>query len=332
MNTSWDVIIIGGGSAGLSAALMLGRSRRRVLVVDQARPRNRFATHMHGVLGRDHTSPLDLLADGRRELARYDTVEVRTRGVASAARIGDGTEGGTQGSTEGGTEPGFEVVLDSGETHITRRMLLATGLRDELPSIPGLAEQWGRSVVVCPYCDGWEVRDRRIAILAANPMSTHQAQLMRQLSADVTYLVNGSELPDELRSALLARGIVIEERLVASIETDAGDALTAVRLADGASVPVDAIFAGPAPAPLDELARELGATVVDRQGSSWLDVDPMGRTSIPGLWAAGNVTDARSSVPISMAAGNMVGAGLNADLVEEEVREALTLMPALPVE
>ncbi|KQQ92769.1 hypothetical protein ASF62_13185 [Leifsonia sp. Leaf325] len=332
MNTSWDVIIIGGGSAGLSAALMLGRSRRRVLVVDQARPRNRFAAHMHGVLGRDHTSPLDLLADGRRELARYDSVEVHSGGVASATRIGEGTEGGAKGATEAGAEPGFKVVLDSGETHSTRRMLLATGLRDDLPSIPGLAEQWGRGVVVCPYCDGWEVRDRRIAILAAGPMSTHQAQLMRQLSADVTYLVNGSELPDDLRSALLARGIAVEERPVASIDTDAADTLTAVRLADGASVPVDAIFAAPTPAPLDALARDLGAVVVDRQGSSWLDVDPMGRTSVPGLWAAGNVTDARSSVPFSMAAGNMAGAGLNADLVEDDIREALALMPAPPVE
>ncbi|KQX05540.1 MULTISPECIES: NAD(P)/FAD-dependent oxidoreductase [unclassified Leifsonia] len=315
MNTSWDVIIVGGGSAGLSAALMLGRSRRRVLVVDQARPRNRFAAHMHGVLGRDHTSPLDLLADGRRELERYDTVAMRTGEVASVTRTGDESA------------PGFEVVLDSGETHVTRRMLLATGLRDDLPGIPGLAEQWGRGVVVCPYCDGWEVRDRRIAVLAGGPTSTHQALLMRQLSTDVTYLVNGTELPDELRSALRARGIVVEERAVVAIETDAADTLSAVRLADGASVAADIIFAAPTPHPLDEIARELGASVVDRQGSTWIDVDPMGRTSVPGLWAAGNVTDARSSVPLAMAAGNMAGAGLNADLVEDDVRQALATPP-----
>ncbi|MET0974131.1 MAG: NAD(P)/FAD-dependent oxidoreductase, partial [Leifsonia sp.] len=269
-------------------------------------PRNRFAAHMHGVLGRDHTSPLDLLADGRRELARYDTVEVRTGGIASATVV-DG---------------GFDVVLDSGATLGTRRILLATGLRDDLPAIPGLAEQWGRGVVVCPYCDGWEVRDRRIAIIAGGPTSTHQAQLMRQLSADVTYVVNGSSLPDESRVGLLARGIAIEERAAAAIETDVDDSLTGIRLADGTLLAVDAVFAAPRPQPLDALARSLGATIVDRQGASWLDVDAMGRTSVPGLWAAGNVTDARSSVPFAMAAGNMAGAGLNADLVDEDVRAA----------
>lgn len=312
MNTTWDVIIVGGGSAGLSAAIMLGRLRRRVLVIDEGRPRNRVAAHMHGVLGRDHTSPLELLADGRRELERYDSVTVHADGVVTAAPLDDG----------------FEVVLRSGAVHRTRRMLLATGLRDELPDISGLAEQWGRGVVVCPYCDGWEMRDRRIAILAGGAASTHQAQLMRQLSEDVTYLVNGSDLPDEAHAALVARGIAVEDRLVAGVESDAVGTLKAVRLADGTAVPADAVFAAPTPTPADGLARSLGARVVDRQGASWLDVDPMGRTSVPGLWAAGNVTDARSSVPFAMAAGNMAGAGLNADLVEEDVLAALATLAA----
>ncbi|THG32116.1 NAD(P)/FAD-dependent oxidoreductase [Glaciibacter flavus] len=306
-NDTWDVIIIGGGSAGLSAALMLGRSRRRVLVLDDGKPRNRFVAHMHGVLGRDHTSPLALLADGRAELARYDSVEVRDASVSTARAHASG----------------FSVELDPGATHRSRRLLVASGLRDQLPDIPGLADQWGRGVVICPYCDGWEVRDRRIVVIAGGPASTHQAQLMRQLSNSVSYLVNGSELPDEAAAGLRARGITIDDRPIAAIVTDAGDVLTGIRFADGSVLDADAVFAGPLPMPNDALLRALGANVVERQGTEWVEVDGFGRTSVPGLWATGNITDGRSSVPYAMSAGNMAGAGLNADLVEEDVRISL---------
>lgn len=308
--SNWDVLIVGGGSAGLSAALMLGRSRRRVLVVDEGRPRNRFAGHMHGVLGRDHTSPLDLLAAGRAELERYDGVVIRPGVVAEAT-----------GSVEGG---GFEIVLHDGERHRARRMLVAAGLRDELPGIPGLAEQWGRGAFVCPYCDGWEARDRRVAVIATSPANAHQAQLMRQLSPQVTFYRHGVDLPPDVRAGLLARGIGLDERAVAEVVADEQGRLRGIRLADGTDVAVDAIFVGPTPRPNDAILLALGAATAEQpMGGAWVAVDAMGRTSVPGLWAAGNVTDGRASVPFAMAAGNMAGAAVNADLVEEEVREAV---------
>ncbi|GAA1778914.1 NAD(P)/FAD-dependent oxidoreductase [Agromyces lapidis] len=311
--TTWDVIIIGGGSAGLSAALMLGRSRRRVLVLDEGRPRNRFAGHMHGVLGRDHSSPLALLADGRAELERYDGVAVRS-GVVVAAH---------------GSAPAFTIELADGERLHARRLLVASGLRDALPSIRGLAEQWGRGAFACPYCDGWEARDRRVAVLAASAAQVHQAQLMRQLTARVTVFAHGVELPDEARAGLLARGIEIEERAVAEILADERGSLRGIRLDDGTELASDAIFAGPAPEPNDPVLRQLGADrAAHPMGGEFAAVDAMGRTSVPGVWAAGNVTDPRSSVPYAMAAGSMAGAAINADLVEEEVRAALAASAA----
>lgn len=309
MQNSWDVIIIGGGSAGLSAALMLGRSRRQVLVLDEGLPRNRFAGHMHGVLGRDHTSPLDLIAAGRTELGRYEGVVVRAGDVVAASAVARG----------------FEVVLGDGERHEGRRMLVATGLRDDLPPIPGLAEQWGRGAFVCPYCDGWEQRDRRIAVLATSEANTHQAQLMRQLSPHVTFFGHGVDLSDEARAGLLARGIEIEERAVAAVVADEQGRLSGIRLADGTDAPADAIFVGPDPVPNDATLRALGAeTAAHPSGRDFVVVDELGRTSVPGLWAAGNITDPRSSVPFAMAAGNMAGAAINADLIEDEVRVAVT--------
>lgn len=307
-HTTWDAIIVGGGSAGLSAALMLGRSRRRVLVVDDGRPRNRFAGHMHGVLGRDHTSPLDLLAAGRAELGRYEGAVVRPGNVAEASAV-DG---------------GFEVVLDDGDRHEGRRMLVATGLRDDLPQIPGLAEQWGRGAFVCPYCDGWEHRDHRVAVLATSAANVHQAQLMRQLSDDVTFFGHGIDLPPEARAGLVARGIRIEERPVARVVADEEGRLRGIRLDDGTDAAADAIFVGPTPVANDATLRVLDArTAPHPMGGEFVEVDAMGRTSVPGLWAAGNVTDPRSSVPFAMAAGNLAGAAINADLVEEEVRVAI---------
>jgi thioredoxin reductase len=321
-NNSWDVIIIGGGSAGLSAALMLGRARRRVLVLDGGAPRNRFAPHMHGVLGHDGRPPLDLLAAGRAELERYSvvvasadvhsadvaTVDVQSADVAAAPRSGD---------------PGFAVSLPTGERHLARRLLVATGMRDVLPDIPGLAEQWGTGAVVCPYCDGWEVRDRRIAVIATGPMSTHQAQLLRQWSPDVTYFVNGVELPAEAHAALVARGIAVESREVARVVADEQGRLRGIRLADCSELAVDAVFLQPLPVPNDGPLRGLGAETAGHLGVDWVAVDETGRTSVPGVWAAGNVVSARSTVPLASAAGNLAGATINADLIEEEIRRAV---------
>jgi thioredoxin reductase len=311
MQTSWDVIIAGGGSAGLSAALMLGRMRRHVLVVDAGEPRNRFAGHMHGVLGRDHTSPLDLLAAGRADLARYQTVAFADGEVAEASAL------------EGG---GFSVTLADGAQHETKRMLLATGLRDELPEVRGLTEQWGRGAFLCPYCDGWEHRDRRIAVIATTPMYLHATQMLRQLSDEVTLFAHGLELAPEARAGLVARGIAIEERPVASVVADGQRMLRGIRLTDGTELPAEVIFVSPTPVPNDGALRALGAEfAVGPDGVEWVQVDAMGRTSVPGVWAAGNVTDGRSSVPYAMSAGSMAGAAINADLVEQEVRAAVAV-------
>ncbi|GAA1059158.1 NAD(P)/FAD-dependent oxidoreductase [Agromyces bracchium] len=311
---AWDVVIVGGGSAGLSAALMLGRSRRSVLVVDGGRPRNAPAQHMHGVLGRDHTSPLDLLAAGRAELTRYDVV-VESGEVADAAEVE--TDAGEPGG------PSFEVVLDSGERHLARRLLVATGLRDELPDIPGLAEQWGRGVVLCPYCDGWEVRDRRIAVIASSAANAHQAQLMRQLSADVVFCTQGAVLAPAARSGLDARGIVVEDRRVIEVFADGGGRLRGIRLEDGSEWEADAVFVAPKAVPHDDLLRRLRARSMRQGGVDQVLVDEDGRTSVRGLYAAGNVVGAKSSVPWAMSSGSLTGAAINADLVDEDVRNAL---------
>ena len=317
-NDSWDAIIIGGGSGGLSAALMLVRARRRVLVVDSGAPRNRFAAHMHGVIGRDGWSPLDLLAAGRAEIERYGGVVVPTDVVA----------------VEPTAEPahaGFDVTLGTGERHHARRLLIATGLRDELPDIPGLAEQWGRAAFVCPYCDGWEWRDRRIAVLATGPMSPHQAQMLRQWSSDVTFVTNEAALTDDATGELTARGIVIEPRAVAGTSTDADGRLSGIRFADGDTAAVDVIFLHPRVIPNDGLLRSLGAETAPGQGGvRWVEVDETGRTSIPGVWAVGNVVNPSASVPLASGAGNIAGATINADLIEEEIRLAVAATTLTP--
>lgn len=304
---TWDVIIVGAGSGGLSAALMLGRARRRVLVVDGGAPRNGVAAHMHGVLGRDGWSPLELVTTGRAEVERYGVV-VTPGEVVSAERA----------------ESGFAVDLGSGERHLARRMLVATGLRDELPEIPGLAEQWGTGAVVCPYCDGWEVRDQRIAVLATGPMSTHQAQMLRQWSPQVTFLTNARELTEADAAPLIARGIAIERRAITDVSADAEGRLRGIRLADGDIVPVDSIFLHPRVVPNDALLRGLGAATTESFGGApWVEVDATGRTSVPTLWAVGNVVNPSASVPVASGLGNVAGATINADLIEEEIRDAL---------
>ncbi|UIP57807.1 NAD(P)/FAD-dependent oxidoreductase [Agromyces marinus] len=314
----WDVIVVGGGSAGLSAALMLGRSRRRVLVVDSGRPRSRAAAHMHGVLGRDHTSPADLLSAGRAELTRYD-VATRSGEVADAAVLE-----ADAAAARGLDGIAFEVVLDSGERLVARRVLVATGLVDELPEIPGLSEQWGRGVVLCPYCDGWEVRDRRIAVIASSAENAHQAQLMRQLSEHVTFCTQGVVLPPATRDALDARGIAIEERPVVEVLSGDDDALRGIRFEDGDELAAQAVFVAPRTVANDEVLVGLGARSMRQGGARRVLIDEEGRTSVRGVYAAGNVTGPRSSVPWTMATGSIAGTSINADLVDEDVTLAVS--------
>ncbi|MFF1571685.1 NAD(P)/FAD-dependent oxidoreductase [Leifsonia sp. NPDC058292] len=299
--SSWDVIIVGGGSAGLSAALMLVRARRRVLVLDAGEPRNRVAPHMHGVLGRDGTSPLQLLADGRREVEGYGGRVLSARATA-AEREG----------------AGFVVTTDDGSRFTARRLVVATGMRDELLPVPGLAEQWGTGVVTCPYCDGWEVRDRRIAVVATDEHGPLKAQLLRQWSADVMLFTNGEPEPAEpQRAALTARGIRVEARPIARV-VDENGRLAAIELTDGERIPVDAIFANPAPLP--------SSALLDALDPAWSVADPSGRTTIPGVWVAGNVANPAATVPVSMASGAQAGAMANFELVEEDVADALWAM------
>lgn len=304
--TDADVLIIGAGSAGLSGALMLARSRRSVIVLDGGAPRNAPAAHMHGVLGRDGWSPLDLVATGREEVARYGAVVERRQAIA-VRRHG----------------AAFAVTLGEDDVRTARRLLFAGGLHDELPAIPGLAEHWGAGVAHCPYCDGWEVRDGRLAVVATGAASIHQAQLLRQLSSHVTYFVEGTELAEADLAALIARGIRVETRRVASVAS-VGGTVTAAHLHDGTDIPVDAFFVRPRALPADQLLHELGAaSSLGADGHSWITVDATGRTSIPGVWAAGNVVNPAATVPVSAAAGSTAGAAINADLVEDEIQAAL---------
>src|SRR5438445_5640649 len=216
---NYDVLVIGGGAAGLSGALVLARSRRSVLVIDSGAPRNAPAAAMHNFLSRDGMNPLTLLEIGQAEVRSYGGQVLEGR-VRSAMRA----------------EAGFSVTLEDGRVYAARRLLVTTGLVDQLPDIPGLRERWGRDVIHCPYCHGWEVRDQAVGVLASGPMAIHQALLFRQLTADVVLFAHtGPALTLEQVEQLAARGIRVVEGRVAALEV-ADDHLTGVRMYDGAVV------------------------------------------------------------------------------------------------
>ncbi|MET4637786.1 bifunctional NAD(P)/FAD-dependent oxidoreductase/class I SAM-dependent methyltransferase [Mycetocola sp. 2940] len=301
----WDVLIVGGGSAGLSAALILARARRRVLVLDAQAPRNRFAPHMHGVLSRDGYSPLDLVADGYREVRAVGGVIENAR-VAETRAIPDG----------------FEVVTDAGVRATARRLIVATGARDQLPDIPGLADQWGRGAVACPYCDGYEATGRAIGVLAGSVQGLHKAHMLRSYSSDITvFTALAGPIPDTDRAVLEERGMRIEQRVVTRVVT-AGDAITGLGLADGTVAPVDVVFAEPALVALDEPLRQLGVERTDTPFGSWPAVDAFGRTSVQGVWAIGNAANPAALVPIAAGSGATAALALNGEFVAEEVAAA----------
>ncbi|MFI9485703.1 NAD(P)/FAD-dependent oxidoreductase [Promicromonospora sp. NPDC052451] len=306
-----DVVVIGGGAAGLNGALMLARSRRSVVVVDSGTPRNAPAEGVHGLLALDGTPPAELLERGRAEVRRYGGT-VRTGEVVKAT------------PADGG-DPRFTVDLADGDTLHARRLLVATGLRDVLPDVPGLARHWGHGVVHCPYCHGWEVRDEPIGIIAAGPASVHQALLFRQLTDDLVYFERGTGLDDDARARLVARGIRVVEPAVEEVVADDAGGIAGVRLADGQVVARRVLAVATTMLPRTEGLEGLGLPVQDLPNGmgSHVVTGPAGTTEVPGVWVAGNVGDPSAQVGASAAAGAMAGAHINADLVTADTEAAL---------
>ncbi|WP_285240181.1 NAD(P)/FAD-dependent oxidoreductase [Pseudarthrobacter sp. MEB009] len=320
-NPMYDVVIVGGGAAGLSAAQMLGRTRRSVAVVDSGEPRNAPAAGVHGFLARDGVSPAELLAAGRAEAENYGARIVRGAVVSAA----------------GGLEQGFDVELDGGERLRGRRLLIATGLVDELPELQGLRERWGKDVLHCPFCHGWEVRDRAIGVLGAGPWSVHQSLLFRQWSSNVTLFLNNTVTPTDTElEQLAARGIKLVAGPVESLRV-ADDALKGVALAGGPEVAVDALVVGArVHARLDGFTGLGLAAEPHPMGiGDYLPADAEGATAVPGVWAAGNVTNIKAQVMASAAAAAWTAVVINNSLMADEMdrdlrayREALALTGA----
>lgn len=314
-----DVVVIGGGAAGLNAALMLARSRRSVVVIDSGEPRNTPAEGVHGLLGLDGIPPAELLARGRDEVRRYGGL------------IAAGTVTAAAPAADIAGDPRFTVTVDatSGLRTVTaRRLLVATGCRDVLPEIPGLAQHWGRGVVHCPYCHGWEVRDKPLGLLAVGPVSVHQAMLFRQLTDDLIYFTRGTDLDAETRARFTARGIRIVDAPVREVVTGADGGITGVRLTDGSVVPRRALAVGTSMQARTDGLTGLGLPMEELPGGMGRHFrsGPAGTTDVPGVWVAGNVTDPTAQVGASAAAGALAGAHINAHLAAADtdaaVREA----------
>ena len=302
--TSFDVVIIGGGPAGLSAAVALGRSLRSVLVVDAGMQRNLPAEGAHNVLGREGIAPADLIRTGRTEAASYG-VEFVDGTVRHAQREG----------------AGFSVVLDGGRTTATRRIVLATGLVDTLPDIDGVRQAWGRGVLHCPYCHGYEVRGRRVGVIASNaPQATHQALLFARLADQTIVFANGVEFDDEQRADLQVMGVSVVDGMVDRVDVDECEARAV--LVGGHRHDVDAVVVGPRMTARTDLYERLGGTPQDHPMGAVIPADPFGATPVAGVWTAGNAGDPAAMVASAAGAGVTVGAVLNADLLTEDVAAA----------
>lgn len=296
----YDAIVVGGNFAGLSAALILGRARRKVAVIDAGLPRNRFAAHAHGFLGLDGRAPQEIMALGREQVLAYPTVQC-IDGEAMEA---------------GGTTGDFYVNVAGGATLRARRLLLASGVKDTLAPVPGLRERWGRTVVHCPYCHGYELADRPLGVLAAHPMAPLQAATLPDWGP-TTYFTQGEYEPDATQAALLAaRGVRIERSPIVELLGDA-PALDGVRLADGRVVDIRALYTAPRTQVASPLVRQLGCALDDGPTGPYLRIDDQKRTSVAGVYAAGDAASPMPNAILAAAAGNLAAVFLHKSLMED---------------
>lgn len=304
-----DVVIIGGGPAGLSAALQLGRAGRSVIVIDNEQPRNRFADHMQSFLTRDGTPPADLLAIARKEVAGYGVIV--HQGTAISAHRDEDT---------------FSVMLKDGSIIVGRRLLVTTGLTDILPDIPGLTERWGKEVIHCPFCHGYEVRNQAIGILVTGESSLHQAFLFRQWTDDLIVFAHTETVDTATRLRLAARNVPVVDGAVRRILLDAErQTLSTIELEDGRTIARQVLVVAPRFSANVSIPATMGAAIEQAAHGSWIATDRGGQTSIPGVYAAGNVADPMAQVMAAAAQGAMAGGAIVMDLVSEDFDNAETI-------
>jgi thioredoxin reductase len=298
----YDALIIGGSFAGLSAAMQLARARCRILVVDAGRPRNRSAKSSHGFLGQDGQAPQQIQQLAADQVAAYPTVDF-FKGEALTAHRTDAGE--------------FVVRLSDGRAETARRLILATGLRDELPPLPGLQERWGASVLHCPYCHGYEVADRQLGVLATMAMSVHQAMLIPDWGPTTYFTQSIFEPTPEEAEGLSARGVRLERTPIVALKGE-GLGLAGVELADGRVIPIQALFAGPKVHMASPIAEQLGCRLEEGPMGPYIAVDGAKQTSVPGVFAAGDAASPMHNATLSSAAGVMAGFGVHRSLVFPE--------------
>ena len=268
-----DVIIIGGSFAGLAAALQLGRARRKITVLDTGLPRNRFAGHSHGLLGHDHKPPLDILVEARQQLARYPTVKLVNARADSVS----------------GAIDNFSVLTADGKSLAARRLILSYGVADQMPKVPGFAESWGTSIVPCPYCDGFEVAGQHWGVVWSGPQSHNQVRLFLDWTDKLTVFADGHDIAPDIQADLVRRNIPVADGRIVEIAHHQGRIAT-VNLDTGRHIAVDILFAQPRNKPSASLHESLSLATADTPSGIVLKVDERRQTSMPGIYAAGDLT------------------------------------------
>jgi len=288
-----DVIIIGGSFAGLAAALQLGRARRKVTVLDTGLPRNRFAGHSHGLLGHDHKPPQDILAEARQQLARYPTIRLVSARADSVS----------------GAIDNFSVLTSDGGSLGARRLILSYGVVDQMPGVPGFAEGWGTSIVPCPYCDGFEVAGQHWGLVWSGPQSRNYVRLYHDWTDTLTVFADGHDIPPDIRADLTRRKVSVVDGRIIKIAHHGGHKAM-VKLDTGPNVAVDILFAHPRNKPSASLHESLGLATVNAPLGIILKVDERRETSVPGIYAAGDLANPLTPPSVTLASSHGAMAGI----------------------